>query len=407
MSHADSAPPSITAARYHDLMVPNYAPADFVPVRGRGARVWTTDGRELIDFGGGIAVNSLGHCHPALVEALHEQAQQLWHVSNVVTNVPALALAEALCQATFAERVFFCNSGAEANEAALKLARRRAAMVHGADKHEIISFSDSFHGRTLFTVSVGGQPRYAEHFGPLPGGIRHLPYNDAAALEAAVSDRTCAVIVEPIRGEGGVVPADPAFLAAARRACDAHDALLIFDEVQSGVGRTGSLYAYTQSPVVPDILTTAKGLGGGFPIGGMLTTAAIAEHLPAGSHGTTFGGNPLGCAVARRVLDIVNEPGFLATVSEKGAAMAEAIARMGRQHGVFEAVRGQGMLLGGVTAPAWRGRARDIVAAGHEAGVWCLVAGGDVVRFAPPLVLDDDEMREGLERLDRALAGLR
>jgi acetylornithine/N-succinyldiaminopimelate aminotransferase len=400
-------PQGPSAARYFELMVPNYAPADFVPVRGEGARVWTADGRELIDFGGGIAVNSLGHCHPELIAALTEQAGKLWHVSNVVTNAPALALAEKLCAETFAERVFFCNSGAEANEAALKLARRYASIRHGEGKHEIVSFSNSFHGRTLFTVSVGGQPKYSEHFGPLPGGIRHLPFNDLAAAEAAIGPQTCAVIVEPVQGEGGVMPAAPGFLEGLRAACDRHDALLVFDEVQSGVGRSGSLYAYMQTAVAPDVLSTAKGLGGGFPIGGMLTTAEIAAYLPVGTHGTTFGGNPLGCAVARRVLDIVAAPAFLEGVQQRSQAMRGALQKMAARHGVFEGVRGIGLLLGAVTAEAWRGRAGEIVKAGQAAGVWCLVAGPDVVRFAPPLNLDEAEMREGLARLDSALATLR
>ena len=400
-------PAAISANRYFDLMVPNYAPADFVPVRGQGARVWTADGRELIDLGGGIAVNSLGHCHPELIAALTEQAGKLWHVSNVVTNAPALALAEKLCTETFAERAFFCNSGAEANEAALKLARRYASLKHGEQKHEIVSFSNSFHGRTLFTVSVGGQPKYSEHFGPLPGGIRHLPYNDIAAAEAAIGPQTCAVIVEPLQGEGGVMPADPAFLAALRAACNQHDALLVFDEVQSGVGRTGSLYAYMQTKVTPDVLSTAKGLGGGFPIGAMLTTAEIAAYLPAGTHGTTFGGNPLGCAVAKRVLDIITEPDFLQGVQQRGLAMRAALQDMAAHHGVFEGVRGSGLLLGAVTTEPWRGRAGEIVKAGQAAGVWCLVAGPDVVRFAPPLNIDEAELQEGLARLDSALSTLR
>ena len=399
-------PAAISANRYFDLMVPNYAPADFVPVRGQGARVWTADGRELIDLGGGIAVNSLGHCHPDLIAALTEQAGKLWHVSNVVTNVPALALAERLCAETFAERAFFCNSGAEANEAALKLARRYASLKHGEHKHEIVSFSNSFHGRTLFTVSVGGQPKYSEHFGPLPGGIRHLPYNDIAAAEAAIGPQTCAVIVEPLQGEGGVMPADPAFLAALRAACDRHDALLVFDEVQSGVGRTGSLYAYMQTEVTPDVLSTAKGLGGGFPIGAMLTTAEIAAYLPAGTHGTTFGGNPLGCAVAKRVLDIITEPDFLHGVQQRGLAMRAALQDMAARHGIFAGVRGSGLLLGAVTAEPWRGRAGEIVRAGQAAGVWCLVAGPDVVRFAPPLNIDEAELQDGLARLDSALSKL-
>ncbi|MBY8965983.1 MULTISPECIES: acetylornithine/succinyldiaminopimelate transaminase [Pseudomonadota] len=406
MHASDSTPAPVGVQQFHDVMVPNYAPADFVPLKGAGARVWTAEGDELVDFGGGIAVNSLGHCHPALVEALTEQARKLWHVSNIVTNAPALHLARTLCEVTFAERVFFCNSGAEANEAALKLARRRASLKHGAEKRTILSFRNSFHGRTLFTVSVGGQPKYTEHFGPLPEGIEHLPYNDCAALEAAVNDDTCAIIAEPIQGEGGVIPGNVEFLKALRAACDRVDATLIFDEVQSGVGRTGSLYGYMQADVVPDVLTTAKGLGGGFPIGAMLTKREWAEYLPAGTHGTTFGGNPLGCAVAQRVIELVNVPAFLQTVEARGEALRQALSRIGEQYGVFREVRGLGLLLGGVVSEAWAGRAGDIVKAGHAEGVWCLVAGPDVVRFAPPLNLSEQEMGDGLARLERAIQGL-
>ncbi len=283
----------VERADFDRVMVPNYAPAGFIPVRGLGSRVWDQGGRELIDLAGGIAVNGLGHCHPALVSALTEQAGKLWHMSNVFTNEPALRLANKLVEATFAERVFFANSGAEANEAALKLARKVASDRVGADKYEIISTVNSFHGRTIFTVNVGGQPKYSEGFGPRPEGITHVPYNDIAAMEAAISAKTCAVIVEPIQGESGVLPADQAWLERVRELCDQHDALLIFDEVQTGVGRTGKLFAYEHYGVIPDILTTAKSLGGGFPVSAMLTLERWASHFNVGTHGTTFGGNPL------------------------------------------------------------------------------------------------------------------
>jgi acetylornithine/N-succinyldiaminopimelate aminotransferase len=281
----------VTRQTFNEVMVPNYQPAELIPVRGAGSRFWDQQDREYVDFAGGIAVNVLGHCHPQLVAALQAQSQKLWHLSNVMTNEPALRLAQKLCEATFAERVFFCNSGAEANEAALKLARRHAHTR--PRKNEIISFLNAFHGRTLFTVSVGGQEKYTRGFEPLPGAITHLPFNDLAALESAISERTCAVILEPIQGEGGILPADPAFVRGARALCDRHGALLIFDEIQTGVGRTGTLYAYEGLGVTPDVLTTAKGIGGGFPLGAMLTTAAIAESLPFGSHGSTYGGYAL------------------------------------------------------------------------------------------------------------------
>ncbi|MBO4967816.1 MAG: acetylornithine/succinyldiaminopimelate transaminase, partial [Pseudomonas sp.] len=293
----------VQRADFDQVMVPNYAPAAFIPVRGAGSRVWDQAGRELIDFAGGIAVNVLGHAHPALVGALTEQANTLWHVSNVFTNEPALRLAKKLVDSTFAERVFFCNSGAEANEAAFKLARRVAHDRFGSEKYEIIAALNSFHGRTLFTVNVGGQSKYSDGFGPKITGITHVPFNDLDALKAAISDKTCAVVLEPIQGEGGVLPAEQAYLQGARELCDQHNALLVFDEVQTGMGRTGELFAYMHYGVTPDILTSAKSLGGGFPIAAMLTTEALAKHLVVGTHGTTYGGNPLACAVGNAVID--------------------------------------------------------------------------------------------------------
>ena len=388
------------------VMVPNYAPVNMVPVRGAGSRLWDQEGREYVDLAGGIAVNALGHAHPALVEALTEQAGKLWHVSNIMTNEPALRLADKLVQATFAERVFFANSGAEANEAAFKLARRWGHNTGGAAKHQIIACTNSFHGRSLFTVSVGGQPKYSEGFGPAMGGISHVPYQDLAALEAAMSDATCAVVLEPVQGEGGVIPASSDYLQAVRALCDKHQALLVFDEVQSGMGRTGKLFAYMQSGVVPDILTSAKSLGGGFPISAMLTTTAIAEHFAVGTHGSTYGGNPLACAVAERVLDIVNTPAVLDGVAQRHQRLRAELEAMGAEFGVFSGVRGSGLLLGAVMSDAWRGKAKDVQMLAQEEGVLVLQAGPDVVRLAPSLIIDEADIAEGLARLRVALQRL-
>lgn len=396
----------VQRADFDQVMVPNYAPAGFIPVRGAGSRVWDQSGRELIDFAGGIAVNVLGHCHPALVAALTEQANQLWHVSNVFTNEPALRLAHKLVDATFAERAFFCNSGAEANEAAFKLARRVAFDKFGEDKHEIIAATNSFHGRTLFTVSVGGQPKYSDGFGPKIQGISHIPYNDIEALQAAVSDKTCAVVLEPIQGEGGVLPADLAYLQAARELCDKHNALLVFDEVQSGMGRSGSLFAYMHYGVTPDILSSAKSLGGGFPIGAMLTTSELAKHLAVGTHGTTYGGNPLACAVAEAVIDTINTPEVLAGVNAKHQRFKTKLEQIGQQYGVFSQVRGLGLLIGAVLSDAWKGKAKAILDAAALEGLMVLQAGPDVVRVAPSLVVEDADIDEGLARLERAVAKL-
>ncbi|MCF7202838.1 aspartate aminotransferase family protein [Pseudomonas oligotrophica] len=396
----------VERADFDQVIVPSFAPAAFIPVRGEGSRVWDQSGRELVDFAGGIAVNALGHAHPALVAALTEQAGKLWHISNIFTNEPALRLAKKLVAATFADRAFFCNSGAEANEAAFKLARRYAHDVYGPQKFEIISALNSFHGRTLFTVTVGGQPKYSDGFGPKIEGITHVPYNDLDALKAAISERTCAVVLEPIQGESGILPAEQAYLEGARELCNQHGALLIFDEVQTGMGRTGDLFAYMHSGVVPDILTNAKSLGGGFPIGAMLTTHEIAAHLSVGTHGTTYGGNPLACAVAETVLDIVNTPQVLEGVKQRHQRFRARLEQIGERYGVFRLVRGRGLLIGCVLSDAWKGKAGAFCAAAEKQALMILQAGPDVVRLAPSLIIDEADIDEGLDRLERAVAAL-
>ncbi|EAR07858.1 aspartate aminotransferase family protein [Reinekea blandensis] len=393
-----------TREQFDDVMVPNYAPGKIIPVKGEGSRVWDQDGREYIDFAGGIAVNALGHAHPALVNALTEQGKKLWHLSNVMTNEPAIALAKKLTDLTFADKVFFCNSGAEANEAALKLARRHAFLNHGEAKHEIISTLSSFHGRTLFTVSVGGQAKYKEGFEPTPGGISHVPYNDLAALRDQISDKTAAVIVEPIQGEGGVTPATQEYLEGVRQLCDEHDALLIFDEVQSGVGRTGHLYAYEHYGVTPDILSTAKALGGGFPIGAMLCTDAVAPSLAIGTHGSTYGGNPLACSVSLAVLDELTKPGVLDAVQAKSERYKAGLAALNEKYGIFKDIRGLGLLIGAELTDEWQGKAKDFLGAALEQGLMMLVAGPNVIRFAPSLIIPDADIDEGLAKLDAAIA---
>jgi acetylornithine/N-succinyldiaminopimelate aminotransferase len=395
---------NLTRAQFDEVMVPNYAPSAVIPVRGEGSRVWDQEGKEFIDFAGGIAVNCLGHCHPALVGALKEQGEKLWHLSNVMTNEPALELATKLVEATFAERVYFANSGAEANEAALKLVRRYAMNKFGAEKDQIIAFDKAFHGRTFFTVSVGGQAAYSDGFGPKPQSITHVPFNDIAALEAVFSDKTCAVMMEPLQGEGGIIDADPEFLTAVRALCDKHNALLVFDEVQTGVGRLGELYAYMRGDVVPDILTTAKALGGGFPIAAMLTTKEIAEHLKIGTHGSTYGGNPLACAIGNAVLDVVNTPEVLDGVKKREQLLRDGLSKINDKYDVFSEVRGQGLLLGAVVNEKYQGRAKEFLVAGIEEGVMSLVAGANVVRFTPSLVIPEADIAEGLARFERAVA---
>lgn len=397
---------SVNRELFDDVMVPNYAPSKVIPVRGEGSRVWDQNGKDYVDFAGGIAVNCLGHCHPALVNALKEQGEKIWHLSNVMTNEPALRLAKKLVDNTFAEKVYFANSGAESNEAALKLARRWALDVHGEHKSQIIAFKQGFHGRTFFTVTVGGQPAYSDGFGPKPGDIVHAEYNNLDSLKALISDNTCAVVMEPLQGEGGIVSPTPEFVKGVRELCDQHKALLIFDEVQTGVGRLGELYAYMGLDVTPDILTTAKALGGGFPIGAMITTTEIAQHLKIGTHGSTYGGNPLACAVAEAAFDTVNNQALLDGVKTKSQRYIDGLNAINAKYNVFKEIRGKGLLIGAVLTDDYQGRAKDFLVAAMEEGVMTLVAGANIIRFAPSLVIPNDDIDEGLARFEKAVASL-
>jgi len=397
---------SVERGLFDDVMVPNYAPAAVIPVRGQGSKVWDQQDKEYIDFAGGIAVSSLGHCHPALVNALKEQGEKIWHLSNVMTNEPALRLAKKLVDNTFADKVYFCSSGAEANEAALKLARRWALEHHGEDKSQIIAFKQGFHGRTFFTVTVGGQTAYSDGFGPKPGNIDHAEYNNLASLKALISDKTCAVMIEPLQGEGGVVAPTDEFIKGVRTLCDEHNALLIFDEVQTGVGRLGCLYAYMDLDVTPDILTSAKGLGGGFPIGAMLTTTDIAKHLKLGTHGSTYGGNPLACAVAEAVLDNVHTEATYAGVKRKSQLYVDGLNAINTKYNVFSEIRGKGLLIGAVLNDTYKGRAKEFLVAGVGEGVMTLMAGASIMRFAPSLIIPDEDIIEGLARFEKAVAQL-
>ncbi|EKK5268881.1 aspartate aminotransferase family protein [Cronobacter dublinensis] len=393
---------SITRQNFDEWMIPVYAPAAFIPVRAENSTLWDQEGKEYIDFAGGIAVNALGHAHPKLRQALETQAAKLWHTGNGYTNEPVLRLAKRLIDATFADRVFFCNSGAEANEAALKLARKYAHDHYGAQKSGIVAFKNAFHGRTLFTVSAGGQPAYSQDFAPLPPQISHAVFNDLDSAAALINDDTCAVIVEPVQGEGGVVPATPAFLQGLRELCDRHNALLIFDEVQTGVGRTGSLYAYMHYGVTPDVLSTAKALGGGFPIGAMLTTERCAAVMGVGTHGTTYGGNPLAGAVAGEVLDLVNTPEMLNGVKARHEAFVEQLNAINQRLGLFKEIRGLGLLIGCVLKEEYAGKAKAISLAAAKEGAMVLIAGANVLRFAPALNISHQEIETGLARVARA-----
>jgi acetylornithine/N-succinyldiaminopimelate aminotransferase len=399
------APPSLIdlGKRY---WLPVYKPRELVLDYGKGARVWDTEGREYIDFGAGIAVNALGHADPDLVAALTTQAHKLWHSSNVFYTEPPLRLAEELVRASgFAERVFFCNSGAEANEAAIKLVRKWAASKgRGPERRTIITFHGSFHGRTLATVTATAQPKYQQGYEPLPAGFRYLDFNDVAALEATFAEGdVAAVMLEPVQGEGGVLPAAPGFIRRVRELCDAHDALLVLDEIQCGMGRTGTLFAHVQDHVAPDIVTLAKALGCGFPIGAMLAGPKVAEVMQFGAHGTTFGGNPMGAAVARVALAKLASPEVLLNVERQANDLRKGLAAIHAELGLFAEVRGRGLMIGAVLADAWKGRASEVLDHAAAHGLLLLQAGPDVLRFVPPLTLSDEDVAQGLLRLRAAL----
>jgi acetylornithine/N-succinyldiaminopimelate aminotransferase len=386
------------AARAQKVLVPNYRQQPLAFVRGQGVRLWDADGKEYFDFLGGVAVDVLGHCHPALVKALEEQARAVWHVSNHFYIPRQIELAEALLAVTpFASRALFCNSGAEANEAMLKLARKYHADRGHPERNEIVACTNSFHGRTLFTVTVGGQPKYQHGFEPLVPGVRHVPYGDAKALEAALTEKTAGFIVEPILGESGVLPPPDGYLKAARELTRKAGALLLVDEIQTGVGRTGRWWAHEWEGIAPDLMSSAKALGGGFPIGALLASEEVGTHFTPGSHGTTFGGNPLACAVALAVLRELK-----GGVLEQSRAVSERLkagfAGLGQR---VAQVRGRGMLLGvvlsGVSAP-------EVGKLARERGLIVNPIGEDVVRVAPPLTLTPAEADEAVARFGAALA---
>lgn len=379
----------------------NRAPLRFE--RGEGAWLVTEDGRRYLDFAGGIAVNSLGHAHPHLVAALTDQAAKLWHVSNLYEIPGQARLGERLADATFADKVFFTNSGAEALECAIKTARRHHFVKGDPNRFRIVTFEGAFHGRTLATIAAGGQAKYLEGFGPKVEGFDQVKIGDVAALEAVISPATAAILIEPIQGEGGLRAVEPGFLQKLRALCDEHGMLLIYDEVQCGIGRTGRLFAHEWSGVAPDIMAIAKGIGGGFPMGACLSTAEAAVGMTAGTHGTTFGGNPLAMAVGNAVLDVVLGEGFLEEVSRKALLLKQGLASIIDEYpGVFEEVRGAGLMLGFKC----RVPNTDVVAAMRAENMLAVPAGDNVVRLLPPLTLTDEDIRDGVKRIGNAAAGL-
>lgn len=375
-----------------------YGRIGLAPVKGRGARLWDADGREYLDFVGGLAVDSLGHCHPAVVRAIQVQAETLMHVSNLYYIEPQARLAELLAQNSCCHRVFFCNSGAEANEAAIKLARKYAKQKHGPEKYEFITAEKSFHGRTLATITATGQAKYRQGFEPLPAGFKYVPFNDLEAMRGAVGPHTCAVLLEPVQGEGGVNTADPAYLAGVRELCDKHGLLLIFDEVQCGLGRTGKFLAYQHFGVEPDIITLAKALGGGFPIGAMLAGEDVAAAFSPGDHASTFGGNQLACAAGLAAMETMLD-GVVENCARVGEYLKEKLAALQKKYDFIREVRGLGLLLGMELAVD----GADYVKRCQERGLLINCAAGNVLRFIPPLVITETDADLAVEILDRAL----
>ena len=384
-------------------VLPTYSRAPLTFVKGEGAWLIEADGRRFLDLGAGIAVNALGHAHPALVEALTTQAGALWHTSNLYQIPQQQALADKLVEHTFADTVFFTNSGTESCELAVKMARKHFYDKGQPERVEIITFSGSFHGRSSAGIAAAGSEKMVKGFGPLLPGFVHLEFGDHDALTAAITDKTCAIMVEPVQGEGGIRPLPDACLKGLRDLCDEHGILMILDEVQCGVGRTGKLFAHEWSGATPDIMMVAKGIGGGFPLGAVLATEHAASGMTAGTHGSTYGGNPLGCAVGCAVLDIVATPDFLAEVNRKAGLLRQKLEGLVAAHpDVFEAVRGSGLMLGlkCKVAPG------DVVTAGYAEQVITVPAADNVVRLLPPLNIADEDIAEAVRRLDRAATAL-
>ena len=384
---------------YEDVMLPNYAPANFIPDRALGSRIWDKNNKEYIDLGGGIAVNSLGHSNPILIKTLNDQANKLWHTSNYLSNEPAINLAIKLTELTFAEKVYFSNSGSEANEAAIKIARK-FHHDRGENRDELISFENSFHGRSILNISMGGSENHKKGFEPLLSGIKHAKYNDISSVENLISNKTAAIIIEPVQGEAGVYEADKSFLKSLRDLCDKNGTLLIMDEVQSGIGRTGHLYGYMKYGIEPDILTSAKGLGGGIPIGATLTKNNIAPSLSTGTHGSTFGGNPIACAVSNKVLEIVSNPTFLDEVQLKEKLMMDLLKEISSKTHVFSGLRSSGLW---ICCDIKDVDAFELLDRCYENGLILVTAGNKALRFAPALNISEDDISEGLGNLTKAL----
>ncbi len=387
-------------------LIPSYAPPDLVFERGEGVWLYDAQGKAWLDFIAGIAVDALGHCHPALVAALESQAHKLWHVSNMFKVPMREELAARYCEGSFADLVFFTNSGTEAIEGALKAARKYHADNGEEERIEIVTFQGAFHGRSYGAINAGGNPAYLKGFGPRLPGYTQIPFADEAAARAAITGNTAAVLIEPVQGEGGLRAAPDAFLRLLRQLCDETGALLIYDEIQCGAGRTGKLFAYEWSGAAPDIMTVAKGVGGGFPLGAWMTTQEVGEHMTVGTHGSTYGGNPLAMAVGIALWDEITRPGFLDHVVHMGQFLKQQMAGLADTYpGMIAEVRGKGLLTGFKLHEQYNNRA--VMALARERGLLTGAAGDNVLRMAPPLIITEDHARQAIETLDAALAAAR
>ncbi len=380
-------------------VLPTYARAKIAFERGVGVRVFSATGEEYLDFGAGVGVTSCGHAHPHLIKALTEQAQKIWHTSNLYEMPGQAKLAKRLIDATFADTVFFTNSGAEAMECAIKMARKYHAASGHPEKYRLITFEGAFHGRTLATIAAGGQMKYIEGFGPKVEGFDQVPFGDLEAIKAAITPKTAGLLIEPVQGEGGIRPVPAPMLQALRQLCDHHGLLLVFDEVQCGIGRTGKLFAHEWAGIAPDIMGIAKGIGGGFPLGACLATEKAAAGMTVGSHGSTFGGNPLATAVGNAVLDVILEPGFLDSVQQRSLTLKQKLARLKDEHpAIIEDIRGVGLMMGiKCKIPN-----AELQAAAMDQRLLTIAAGDNVVRLLPPLVVTDADINDAVHRLDRA-----
>ena len=392
-------PIMVTRTDFNRYMMPTYNPASFIPSKAKGSLVWDKKNKKYIDFASGIAVSSLGHCHPELNKALVDQSKKMWHLSNVLMNEPAIRLAKIFCKNTFAEKVFFANSGAEAVEGAIKTARKFAYENISKKKNGIVSFSDAFHGRTMMAIALNGSERFVKGFGPMPGGIKNHPFNETKNLEKVITKNTAAVIIELVQGEAGIIKAKKDFIQKIKKLCKENKVLIIVDEVQSGAGRTGTLFAYEQFGVKPDIMCCAKGIGGGMPIAAVLTTTKIAKSMEIGSHGTTFGGNPLACAVAEKVMTLLTKKMLLNGVKKKEKIFLRELQSINEDYKCFSAIRSSGLWIGCKLNVTENFNLDTVMKACYENGLMILKANDNTIRIAPSLIIEDSLILKGLKIL--------